>query len=240
MLIFIFEAILHAAEEEAASGFTMREIWTHSGWIARTVIVMLVLMLIMCVYVGIERWMAFNRGRTQSVLLAQNVVSSLESGDISGALAIAQNEDYQASYLGALLRGGLTELEHSQDSFGIANAARALQKAHVEELSKLRQGFAWLATTGSTAPFVGLFGTTFGVINAFQGMATAGSGLAAISAGISEALITTGVGIGVAVLGVWLFNIFNGLLEKVDEELSSSTADFLDWADKLVHRKNQA
>ena len=87
-----------------------------------------------------------------------------------------------------------------------------------------------LATVGSTAPFVGLFGTTFGVINAFQGMATAGSGLAAISSGISEALITTGVGIGVAVVGVWVFNYFNGRIEKVTDELFSSEADFMAWA----------
>jgi biopolymer transport protein ExbB/biopolymer transport protein TolQ len=96
---------------------------------------------------------------------------------------------------------------------------------------------AVLATVGSTAPFVGLFGTTFGVINAFQGMATAGSGLAAISAGISEALITTGVGIGVAVIGVWLFNYYNHRIEKVTEELTSSEADFMDWAEKLLQEQ---
>jgi biopolymer transport protein ExbB len=110
----------------------------------------------------------------------------------------------------------------------------------VEELSKLRKGLAILATTGSTAPFIGLFGTVFGVINAFQGMATAGSGLTAISAGISEALITTGVGIGVAIFGVWLFNYFNGRLEKVTDEMTSSEADFLDWASKLVLKNAEA
>ena len=103
-----------------------------------------------------------------------------------------------------------------------------------QEVAKLRRGMPMLATVGSTAPFVGLFGTTFGVINAFQGMASAGSGLAAISAGISEALITTGVGIGVAVVGVWLFNYFNNRIDKVTEELTSSEADIMDWAEKLI------
>jgi len=97
-----------------------------------------------------------------------------------------------------------------------------------------------LATVGSTAPFVGLFGTTFGVINAFAGMASAGSGLASISAGISEALITTGVGIFVAVLGVWCFNYFTNRIDKVTEELVSSEADFLDWAEKLVQARSDA
>ena len=76
---------------------------------------------------------------------------------------------------------------------------RRFNKAIHEELAKMSRGMPILATTGSTAPFVGLFGTTFGVINAFQGMATAGSGLASISAGISEALITTKFGLVVAV-----------------------------------------
>ena len=92
----------------------------------------------------------------------------------------------------------------------------------MEEISKMKRGMTVLATTGSTAPFVGLFGTTFGVINAFQGMATAGAGLAGISAGISEALITTGVGIGVAVWGVWLFNYFTARADKVKDELAAS------------------
>ena len=64
--------------------------------------------------------------------------------------------------------------------------------------------------------------------------APSGLELASISAGISEALITTGVGIGVAVIGVWMFNYFNHRIEKVEEELASSEADFLDWADKLI------
>ncbi|MBA2320598.1 MAG: MotA/TolQ/ExbB proton channel family protein, partial [Deltaproteobacteria bacterium] len=86
-------------------------------------------------------------------------------------------------------------------------------------------------------PFVGLFGTTFGVINAFQGMASEGAGLASISAGISEALITTGVGIGVAVFGVWLFNYFNSRVDKVADELASSDADFMQWAEKLLQSR---
>lgn len=104
----------------------------------------------------------------------------------------------------------------------------------------MKRGMTLLATVGSTAPFVGLFGTTFGVINAFQGMATAGSGLASISAGISEALITTGVGIGVAVWGVWLFNYFNSRADKVADELASSESDFMAWAEKQIQEPLRA
>jgi biopolymer transport protein TolQ len=228
--------------DEPAPGFTLSEIWTHSGWIARTVIIMLVVMLFASIVVSIERLWYFKQGRDQSMALAAAIVSKLEAGDVPGAYLITQADEYHRAYLGGLLRAGLKELDLRFDRHGIHNAERAVDKAIAEENSKFRRGMTILATTGSTAPFVGLFGTTFGVINAFQGMAEAGSGLASISAGISEALITTGVGIGVAVLGVWAFNYFNQRADKVAEELNSAHADFVDWAEKtlLARQENRA
>jgi biopolymer transport protein ExbB/TolQ len=232
MILFLLENLAWAADE-AAPGFTLREIWQHSGGIARTVIVMLVVMFLGTIFTGFERALAFFNARRQSRALAQAVVKPLQGGDISGALKVASKDDYKASYLGSILRAGLRELEQGVDQHGVENARRAVEKAHGEELSKMKRGMTILATVGSTAPFVGLFGTTFGVINAFQGMASEGAGLASISAGISEALITTGVGIGVAVFGVWLFNYFNARVDKVADELRSSDADFMQWAEKL-------
>ncbi len=195
---------------------------------------MLIVMMLACTIITVERMIAFNRARTQSMRLAAEIVKPLQAGDIARATKIASDEQFKSSYLANMLKVGLKELELRVDSVGIENARRAVEKAHGEELAKMKRGMTILATTGSTAPFVGLFGTTFGVINAFQGMATAGSGLASISAGISEALITTGIGIGVAVVGVWMFNYFNFRADKVRDELRSSEADFNDWAEKLL------
>jgi biopolymer transport protein ExbB/TolQ len=234
MLLLLIETLAHA-QEEAAPGFTLTEIWAHSGAIARIVIAILVLMLVAVFYVTIERLLAFRRARKQSMRLASEIVKPMQSQDVGSALKLASDEQFKAGYLSSLLRSGLKELsDNASDKFALDNAKRAVAKAHAEELAKLQRGMPILATVGSTAPFVGLFGTTFGVINAFQGMAEAGSGLAAISAGISEALITTGVGIGVAVFGVWLFNYFNNRISKVTDELNSSEADFVQWASKLV------
>lgn len=232
MLLSLFVAAAHA--EEAAPGFTMADIWNHSGWLARGVIVMLVLMLLASVFTSVERLIAFNRARGQSIRVASELGKPMQQGDLAAALKVTEADHLKASYLAALLRAGLRELVGRFDETGLANAAAAVTKAHAEEMAKMRRGMTILATTGSTAPFVGLFGTTFGVINAFQGMATAGSGLAAISAGISEALITTGVGIGVAVIGVWFFNYFTFRAEKVGDELGSAEADFNAWAAKLL------
>lgn len=238
MLILL--AIAEALAEEAAPGFTLSDIWNHSGWLARGVILMLVGMMLGSLFIAVERALAFRTARLQSMDLAARIVPHLKNRDTAAALALTKEEEYKSSYLGALLRAGLGELDERMDHFGLQNAKRALDKAVGEEVSKLRRGMPVLATVGSTAPFVGLFGTTFGVINAFQGMATAGSGLASISAGISEALITTGVGIGVAIIGVWLFNYYTHRLDKVSDELVSSEADFIDWAEKILQNAAQA
>jgi len=232
MLLLLIESLAYA--EEAAPGFTLSEMWEHAGFIARSVIVTLSLMMIVTVFVGIERLIAFRRAKTHSMRLASEIVGALQKNDIDGALRIAQDEQFKSGYLTGLLKAGLPEMAERTDAHGLENAKRAVAKAHNEELGKLQKGMTILATVGSTAPFVGLFGTTFGVINAFQGMATAGSGLASISAGISEALITTGVGIGVAVAGVWMFNYFNFRISKVSDELASSEAEFIQWAAKLL------
>lgn len=234
MLLLLIEAAARA-EEAAGSGFSMGEMWEHAGWIARGVIVTLVFMSFMTLVVVIERWIAFGRSRRQSIRLRNEIVGPLQTGDVAAAHRISQDAQFKAGYLTGLLRAGLRELDESgADKFALDNAKRAIAKAHAEELAKLQRGMPILATVASTAPFVGLFGTTFGVINAFAGMASAGAGLAAISAGISEALITTGVGIGVAVLGVWAFNYFNHRIAKVTDELNSSEADFVQWAAKLI------
>ncbi|MCB9664943.1 MAG: MotA/TolQ/ExbB proton channel family protein [Alphaproteobacteria bacterium] len=241
MMLTILLAITSAlAEEEAASGFTLREIWDHSGGLAKGVIVMLALMLLASLFVAVERLIAFRSAQRRSMELAAQIGPVLEAGDVGKALQMSRDDAYKGSYLAGMLRAGLAELDLRLDAFGIGAAERAVEKAIGQEIAKLRRGMPILATTGSTAPFVGLFGTTFGVINAFQGMASAGAGLAAISAGISEALITTGVGIGVAVLGVWFFNYFTNRIDKVTEELASSEADFLDWAEKLVQARVEA
>jgi biopolymer transport protein ExbB len=96
----------------------------------------------------------------------------------------------------------------------------------------LRRGMNVLASVGSVAPFVGLFGTVIGIINAFHGIAATGSGgLAAVSAGIAEALIVTAIGLGVAIPCVLLFNSISGRIDRFELALSSAGGEFADWLD---------
>ena len=182
LLLLVTTAIAQeaaAAAPEASHTFSMSGMWTDAGPVAKVVIVMLGVMLVMVVLVAIERMIAFGKATSQSRLLAAEIVPHLQKNDLAAALTVTKNEAYKASYLGALLRAGLVEMNERSDRHGIENAHRAVSKASGQEVSKLRRGMSLLATVGSTAPFVGLFGTTTGVINAFSGMATqGGAGLA--------------------------------------------------------------
>jgi biopolymer transport protein ExbB/TolQ len=87
-----------------------------------------------------------------------------------------------------------------------------------------------LATIATSAPFIGLFGTIFGIINAFRGMALTGSGgIGAVAAGIAEALVTTAFGIAVAVIALWFYNLLNARIEVYEAEMSNTASQIVDF-----------
>jgi len=95
---------------------------------------------------------------------------------------------------------------------------------------ELKRGLSILATVATSAPFIGLFGTIAGIINAFRAMSLTGSsGIGAVAAGISEALITTAFGIGVAVIALWCYNILNARIEIYGAEMSNTSSQVLDF-----------
>ena len=215
--------------------FTPQELWAATGTPVRIVLATMMIMAIWCIYVAIERTLALNKAKKQSRALAEAVAPTLGKADADGALAICQQDEFALSYLGHMLVAGLKEFAGRGDKYGIEAAERALDRVSVTETQSLRKGMNMLATTGATAPFVGLVGTIFGIINAFQMMGEAGGGdLGAISSGIAEALITTAIGISVAILGVWLFNYFNAKVEEITNDMAVSVQEFLDWCEKQV------
>ncbi len=104
------------------------------------------------------------------------------------------------------------------------------QKTSALTAADLKKGMGSLATIGATAVFVGLLATTLGVINAFQGIAATGSGgLGAVSAGISEALVGTAVGLFVAIPAVWFYNYLTGRIEFFNVEMDNSSSELVDY-----------
>jgi len=193
------------------------------------------IMAISCFYVAIERTWSLGKSRTQSRELAAALNDPLKNGDTSAALKVIRQPEYKAAYLAHLLEKGLEEFNSRRDVHGIEAADRAMRNAGVGESALLRKGIGILATTGATAPFVGLVGTIFGIINAFQGMAETGSGgLGSVAAGIAEALWATAFGITVALIGVWSFNWFNNKIESVTDDMNVAVQEFLDWCEKQI------
>jgi biopolymer transport protein ExbB/biopolymer transport protein TolQ len=119
----------------------------------------------------------------------------------------------------------------------IEASKRALERAEAIVHAELKRGVSSLATIGSTAPFVGLFGTVVGIINAFKGIATEkAAGLGAVAGGISEALVATAIGLFVAIPAVWVFNYFTNKIEAFDVEMGNSSSELIDYFLKRSQR----
>jgi len=157
----------------------------------------------------------------------------LKDGKIAEAIALG--EQYNKSHLSKVLVTGLHELQahaKSKDIPGetIEASRRALERATAVAIEDFKRGLGGLATIGATAPFVGLFGTTIGIINAFQGMKTEETaGIAAVAGGIAEALVTTAFGLFVAVPAVWAFNGFTNKIETFTVEMDNSSSELIDY-----------
>jgi biopolymer transport protein ExbB/biopolymer transport protein TolQ len=192
-------------------------------------------MSVLSIGIMIERWWILRQAARQSRFCAQDVARLLKLGRLTDALAAASGATVRHSHLARVIAAALAEwqyqLEHDAsdtEAAGLA-AKEAARHAAALSLAELRRGLSALATIGSTAPFVGLFGTTFGIIDAFRAMALTGSGsMGAISAGISEALVTTAFGLFVAVPAVWAYNFFLGRIEGMGVEMDRSAYQLVD------------
>jgi biopolymer transport protein ExbB/TolQ len=198
------------------------------GSVAIAVVVVLLIMSVYSIAIMIERYLTYSAAKKQSTEFVPVIAEALEHKRVEEAIYISGKE--KDSYLAVAINAGLGEFRaHEQSEVSreeIEASKRALQRAIAIKTAEFKRGLSGLATIGSTAPFVGLFGTVFGIINAFRGMKNAeSSGIAAVAGGISEALFTTALGLLVAVPAVWLFNYFSGkvdaLVKEVDESASS-------------------
>lgn len=120
---------------------------------------------------------------------------------------------------------------------GVEHMRRTLRKATSEEVTRMAQLIPFLATAGSTAPFIGLFGTVWGIMTSFQGIANKGSAnLAVVAPGIAEALIATAIGLGVAIPSVIAFNYFSQKIRIIDSDLQNFSSDILNIVERDIFR----
>ena len=227
-------------QEAGAPGWDFRHLWEQMGGLAKAVVVVMFLMSAWSIGVMIDRVMAYNAARKQSRQFAPAVAGALREGKLDEAVKIADR--YKKSHLAKVVVAGLQEFQAHQISSEIPGeeieaSKRALERAEAIVHAELKRGVSGLATIGSTAPFVGLFGTVAGIINAFKGISTEKStGLGAVAGGISEALVTTAIGLFVAIPAVWMFNFFTGKIEAFDVEMGNSSSELIDYFLKRSQR----
>jgi len=219
--------------QEAAVGFDLRSMWTQMGALAKGVVIILFIMSAWSIGVMIDRALAFAAARKQSRAFAPAVAGALREGKLDEAIKIADR--YKKSHLAKVVVAGLQEFRAHQLSTEIPGedieaSRRALERAEAIVHAELKRGVSPLATIGSTGPFVGLFGTVVGIINAFKGISTEKStGLGAVAGGISEALVTTALGLFVAIPAVMMFNYFTNRVESFDVEMGNSSSELIDY-----------
>jgi len=150
---------------------------------------------------------------------------------------------HQSSHVAQVVSAGILEYDGVRQSGGDPGASlelvtSAVRDAMSETLIQLKRGLGYLATIGSIAPFIGLFGTVVGIINAFRGIAATGSGgMAAVSGGIAEALVATALGIFVAIPAVVAYNHFTGKIENYHVEMNRALSQLVNCLFKVPEIK---
>ena len=217
---------------------SIAELWHEIPLFAKFIWFLLAVMSIWSLTVAIGKWWSLRKAQKETIKFAPEFSQFLEEDNLTEAIKLA--EGYKKSHVARVLGGALTEVkpliqDGSVTVADINSAERAVERNMLLEIVQLKRGLALLATVGSTAPFVGLLGTVFGIVNAFTGMATSQtSGIGAISAGIAEALIATGFGLIVAIPAVWFFNYFQTKIDNLTAEMTYVSKEFIDYLIKGV------
>ncbi|HEY4117269.1 MAG TPA: MotA/TolQ/ExbB proton channel family protein [Byssovorax sp.] len=210
--------------------FTMGDIWSHMGMFARGIVLVMAVMMVASLIVVGERLFVFMRSKNESREFAFKMAKLLADGDVDAAAEAKLGKDI--GHLGRVIAAGLAAYSAAsgkKHELRFESVARALERQAQRETQALKRGLGWLASVGSTVPFIGLLGTVMGIVTAFQQMAASGSGgLGTVSAGIAEALVTTAFGLLVAIPAVMLFNYLQGWVDARAVDISESSNEFLD------------
>jgi biopolymer transport protein ExbB/TolQ len=213
--------------------FNLWQMWLHMLWPARSIAIILLGMSAWSMGVMMDRWLAFRAARKQSRQFAPMVAGALREGKLDEAIRVAERN--KKSHLAKVVNAGLLEFRAHQQSEEIPGdkieaSRRALERASAIVHAELERGLSGLATIGSTAPFVGLLGTVIGIIDAFREIqGNQSTGFTAVAGGISEALVTTALGLTVAIPAVMMFNYFTTKIRAFDVEMDNSSSELVDY-----------
>lgn len=213
-----------------AIGDEVVELVMQSGIVAKLVLLTLLIFSVLSWAIIVSKWGTFKRARAQS---GRFLRAFRKAGRLQEIAAAA--EQFKPSPLVAVFEGALEELRKQGQNAGrnLTTLQRATQIASSEELTRLERRLPWLATTAGVAPFIGLFGTVWGIIDAFHGLGTAGAAtLRAVAPGISEALITTAAGLFAAIPALIFYNYFQHNIREFGARMDDFSLELLNAVER--------
>src|SRR5262245_46259293 len=210
-----------------------------SGWVVRLVLLILIGCSIGCWGIAMAKALEMRRAAQQSLQFIEIFWDAKNLATIHSSSADLKDSPvahvFRAGYqeLQRLTRGKRAEDEPPSDFGGTENVQRAMMKARTQEVTRLERGLTFLATTSSTAPFIGLFGTVWGIMTAFIGLSSAtSSSIQAVAPGIAEALIATAVGLAAAIPAVVMHNRFARQVRVLTADMDTFSSEFLNIAER--------
>jgi biopolymer transport protein ExbB/TolQ len=218
--------------------FSLTEMWTSMGWAVKANTVFMIGMSVWSVYVIIERLIAYSKGTSQSFSYVRALEGYLAKRNIDEAISAAKR--HQGSPVAKVVQSGLEAYRKGRQALEqvgpedvgefdlIDSVNRSLERVKERETASLRKGLGGLATIASIAPFVGLFGTVIGIINAFH-LLRGGGGMDVVGPGIAEALVSTAFGLLVAIPAAMMFNYFTGRVENLVVDMNDVSSEFVDF-----------
>jgi biopolymer transport protein ExbB/TolQ len=220
-------------------GIDLQEIWEHMSWVVRIITIMMLGMSVWMFYVIAERLLTFRAASDQSIRYVQALGEFLRQHKVNEALtgARAMGKSPVAktmeSGLAALIQGREALKTEGPDDVGnfdlVDSVNRALERVKERETSNLRKGLAFLATVASATPFIGLLGTVIGILGTFQMLRGGQVGITGIGPKISEALVSTALGLGVAIIAAMAFNYFTSRVEQYVIDMNDVSSEFIDY-----------
>ncbi|MGO8787893.1 MAG: MotA/TolQ/ExbB proton channel family protein [Terriglobia bacterium] len=233
-------AALLAFYQGFGQDFYQGEIWqllTNTGPVARLVLLMLFGFSILSWAIILRKFRVFRAAKAESLEFLKVFRQSKKLSEIRAFCRTLKEsplpEVFQSGYREIESQASATENPGKPRIRSLEAVRRALQIGASTELGRLEQWLVWLATTGAVTPFVGLFGTVWGIIDAFHGLATAGTAtLHSVAPGIAEALITTAAGLFAAIPAVIAYNIFLQRIKEFGTQLDDFTLEFLNMTER--------
>ena len=220
---------------------TFTELLGHVGLFGAAVMCCLGLLSVFSVGMIVDKHFRFRSASRETQIFKPVFGKFLRGGDLQQLISALPM--HQKSHVAQVVSAGILEYDGVRQRGGdpvasIELVTSTLRDSMSETLIQLKQGLGFLATIGSTAPFIGLFGTVVGIINAFRNIAATGSGgMSVVSGGIAEALVSTALGIFVAIPAVVAFNHFTGKIETFHVEMNRASSQVLNCLFKIPETK---